>query len=136
MSRKPAPPRLTLDRTLVERLETLAERMRARMPEQADRLLTELGRARLVAPEKLPADVVTLGNRVTYRDDASGREQAVTLVWPDEADIDAGRISVLTPIGVALLGLPQGARFDWETRSGEVKELTVLAVTPAEGAGA
>lgn len=136
MSRKPAPPRLTLDRTLVERLETLAERLRARTPELADRLLTELGRAKLVAPDKLPADVVTLGNRVIYRDDASGREQAVTLVWPDEADIDAGRVSVLTPIGVALLGLPQGAQFEWATRSGEVKELTVLSVVPAQDAGA
>ena len=46
------------------------------------------------------------------------------------ADIDAGRVSVLTPIGVALIGLKAGSRFQWETRGGESRNLTVLAVVP------
>jgi regulator of nucleoside diphosphate kinase len=58
--------------------------------------------------------------------------QTVTLVYPQEADISKGRISVLTPIGTALIGLPVGKSIDWTTRTGETKRLTVLkACAPA-----
>jgi regulator of nucleoside diphosphate kinase len=61
----------------------------------------------------------------------------VTLVYPDEADITKGRVSVLTPIGTALIGVAAGNSIGWRTRSGEMKRLTVLQVrgsTPAERA--
>jgi regulator of nucleoside diphosphate kinase len=54
--------------------------------------------------------------------------QTVTLVLPGEADIAERKVSVLTPIGAALIGLAQGASIDWETRDGESRELTVLQV--------
>ena len=73
-----------------------------------------------------------IGSTITYRDEATGRDQTITLVWPEDADIAAGRASVMTPIGVALLGLAAGARFPWETRMGETRELTVLSVSPPE----
>lgn len=135
MARKPAPPRITIAADLLDHLEALASGAMTRQPDLADRLLTELARARIVQPAQMPADVVSIGNRVTYRDESNGREQVVTLVFPEDADIDAGRVSVMTPIGVALLGLQAGARFSWETRGGEMRDLTVVSVAPADAGG-
>lgn len=124
-------PRVIIDEGLLERLEKLAEGALARFPDLADRLLSELSRAKLVPAEKLPSDVVTIGNRVTYSDETTGKEQTVALVFPEEADIAEGRVSVLTPIGVALLGLREGARFNWQTRAGESRMLKVVRVEAA-----
>jgi regulator of nucleoside diphosphate kinase len=60
--------------------------------------------------------------------------QTVALVYPNEADISKGRISVLTPIGTALIGLPVGKSIDWTTRAGDTKRLTVLQVREPAGA--
>ena len=123
-------PQITIARETIDHLEALVEGAAARMPELADRLLDELSRARILPAARIPADVVGIGSRVTWRDETTGQEQTATLVWPEEADIDAGRASVLTPIGVALIGLKAGSRFQWETRGGESRNLTVLAVVP------
>lgn len=128
MSRLPRPQVIVAAETM-DRLERLVEATSARDPGLADRLLGELARARIVPAAKLPADVAGIGSAVTWRDETTGREQTAVLVWPEEADIAAGRASVLTPIGVALLGLRAGARFAWDTRAGETRELTVLSVT-------
>jgi len=130
MARTPRP-QVIIARETLDRLERMAEGMMARQPDLGDRLLDELARAKVVPAAKLPGDVAALGSAVTYRDESTGREQKVVLVWPEQADIAAGRASVLTPIGVALLGLRAGARFTWETRTGETRELTVVAVEPA-----
>ena len=123
-------PQITIAQETIDHLEALVEGASARMPALADRLLDELSRARILPATRIPADVVGIGSRVTWRDETTGHEQTATLVWPEEADIDAGRASVLTPIGVALIGLKAGARFQWETRAGEHRNLTVLAVSP------
>ncbi|MBL9073646.1 nucleoside diphosphate kinase regulator [Tabrizicola sp.] len=123
-------PQITIAQETVDHLEALVQGASARMPALAERLLEELSRARILPAARIPADVVGIGSRVTWRDETTGQEQTATLVWPEEADIDAGRASVLTPIGVALIGLKAGARFQWETRSGEHRDLTVLAVGP------
>ena len=123
-------PQITIAQETVDHLEALVEGASARMPALAERLLEELSRARILPAARMPADVVGIGSRVTWRDESTGHEQTATLVWPEEADIDAGRASVRTPIGVALIGLKAGARFQWETRSGEHRNLTVLAVGP------
>ena len=123
-------PQITIAQETVDHLEALVEGAAARMPVLADRLLDELSRARILPAARIPADVVGIGSRVTWRDETTGQEQTATLVWPEEADIDAGRVSVLTPIGVALIGLKAGSRFQWETRGGESRNLTVLAVVP------
>ena len=123
-------PQITIAQETVDHLEALVEGASARMPALAERLLEELSRARILPAARMPADVVGIGSRVTWRDESTGHEQTATLVWPEEADIDAGRASVLTPIGVALIGLKAGSRFQWETRSGELRDLTVLSVGP------
>ena len=92
--------------------------------------MDEIARAKLVAPDKLRTDVVTIGSEVTYRDLTTDRLQTVIVVYPEDADIDQHRISVLTPIGVALLGLTAGATISWATRDDEMRQLEVLTVQP------
>lgn len=128
MSRKPAPPKIIISRDQMDTLERLAEGALSRNPDLADRLLGELSRAKVVGPGALPADVAGIGDSIAFRDEATGKDQQVTLVLPEDADIAAGRVSVLTPIGVALIGLRAGSRFNWETRLGESRNLTVLDV--------
>jgi regulator of nucleoside diphosphate kinase len=109
-------------------LEGLADGMMKRQPTLADRLFDEIGRARIAAPSKMPKNVVGMGSTVTYRDETTGREKSVTLVYPEDADITRLRVSVMTPIGVALLGLAEGASFYWDTRENQRRMLTIIRV--------
>jgi regulator of nucleoside diphosphate kinase len=93
----------------------------------AEALLDELERAKVVADDRLPATVVRMGSRVRFRSPGAG-EKLVELVYPVDADIAAGRISVLTPVGAALIGLSGGQSISWETRDGREQELTVVEV--------
>jgi regulator of nucleoside diphosphate kinase len=94
-------------------------------PEQSDDLLYELERARVV--DDAPGDIVRMGSTVRYRTD-TGQEPTVTLVYPADADITEGRISVLTPIGTALIGLRVGQSITWRDRAHKRHMLTLLAV--------
>ena len=123
-------PKIHLDKTLVGRLEALAASVMRRSPEVGERLIDEIARAKLVAPDKMRDDVVTIGSGVTYRDLDMAREHTVAVVYPENANIDEGRISVLTPVGVALLGLSPGATISWVTRDDETRQLEVLEVRP------
>lgn len=128
----PQDPPIVLDAAWSDRLEELAAvAIRRGLGSIGDRLMAEVARATVLASEDMPADVVNIGSRVRYRDEVTGREQAVSLVLPQEVDIDRRRISVLTPIGAALIGLKVGASIGWETREGEERRLTVLEVAPA-----
>ncbi len=117
------------------RLYTLAEDATRRMPAVSGYLLDELERATQVPVDQLPPDAVTMGSRVTYRDDATGRERAVTLVFPGEENADAAAVSILTPVGAALFGMRPGAVIDWQTPAGQNRTLTVLAVEPPRRGG-
>lgn len=110
-----------------ERLTGLATAAIERIPEVAEELLAEMDRAKIVAPAKLPADVVRMGSFVTFDSD-SAQHRRVQLVYPGEADIEQGRISVLTPIGAALIGLAAGQSIAWTARDGKKHVLTVTAV--------
>ncbi|MDK3075656.1 nucleoside diphosphate kinase regulator [Sedimentitalea sp. JM2-8] len=128
-NRRARNPKIVINADDLDHLEALAEGAMARNIDLADRLLDELGRAKVVPAAKMPANVAAIGNTVTYRDETSGQERTVTLVYPEDADIAQGKISVMTPIGVALLGLPEGASFHWDTRSEQRRTLTVIAVS-------
>ena len=106
-----------------ETLADLALSIERRMPAVSALLLREAGRARLHKPANIPADVVTMGSVVTFVDAASGAPRTVTLVYPSDADIAEGRISILTPVGAALIGLRAGQSILWPDRT-----LTVLGV--------
>ena len=73
-------------------------------------------------------DLVTMGSSVEFRDDVTGQVRRVVLVYPDKADVTAGRISVLTPVGAALIGMSKNQSIDWETPARERRSLTVLSV--------
>lgn len=109
-------------------LSRIAEGASDTMPELAAELSLELDRARILPEGRNSAEHVRIGSSVTYRDETTGKEATVTLVWPQDADIAARKISVVTPIGVALIGMASGRSIDWTTRSGEVKRLTVIEV--------
>ena len=121
-------PKIVISTECLTKLEALAEGAMRRNPDLADRLLGEIGRARIVPMAKLPANVVAIGRAVTYRDETTKQEKTVIPVFPEDADIADGRISILTPIGVALIGLAEGASLDWDTRDGQRRVLTVLRV--------
>ncbi|HEV2566311.1 MAG TPA: nucleoside diphosphate kinase regulator [Microvirga sp.] len=124
-----AKPRITLTAADHDKLSTLAEAALHTMPDVARELAEELDRAQILPKGKPCAGAVYMGCEVDFRDDTTGRVQTVTLVYPHEADISQGRISVLTPIGTALIGLPLGQSIGWTTRTGELKRLTVLRVS-------
>ncbi len=123
------PPPITLCSADEERLSSLATAAAQRSPEVARRLLEEIDRARLLPPEEMPANVVAMHAHVEYRDEATGATQRVQLVYPHEADIARGRISVLTLVGAGLIGLAEGQSILWPTQDGRERVLTVLRVS-------
>jgi regulator of nucleoside diphosphate kinase len=122
-------PRIAIREKDFQTLSRLAELATKSMPDVASYLEHELERARIVSGPAASARVVGMGSKVEYLDEATGRVHAVTLVYPAESDIEKGRVSILTPIGAALLGLSQGQSIEWSTRSGEPRQLTVLALS-------
>lgn len=110
------------------RLTQLANAAMDRMPNLASGLAEELERADVIPAGRNLDGIVCVGNEVEFRDDTSGNVRMVELVYPEAADIEAGRISVLTPVGTALLGLRVGDTIDWETPAGESRSLTIIAV--------
>lgn len=110
----------------LERLEAVMTGM-ATNPTAA-LLENELARARVVPSEEVPADVVTMNSRVRYVDVRSGEEREVTLVYPNAANFEMGRVSVLAPVGAALLGLAVGDEIDWPMPAGDERRLRVVAV--------
>jgi regulator of nucleoside diphosphate kinase len=110
-----------------ERLTAFANALAERIPDLADDLLTELERATVVPSDAIPAGVVRMGSTVTFRA-GSGATRRVRLVYPAEADLSVGRISIATSVGVALIGLSADQEFTWVARDGRSHTLTVLAV--------
>ncbi len=121
-------PAITLGAADFSRLDQLASVAEYKLPEVATFLGKELERARVVPPREVAADVVTMGSRVLFEDDA-GEKHDVTLVYPEDADMEEHRMSVLTPVGAALIGLKVGQSIHWRTRSDEDRTLKVLKVT-------
>lgn len=99
-----------------------------RNQEAAEALESELVDAKIVAPEEVPADVVTMNSKVRFVDEDAGGERIVTLVYPKDAAADEGKISVLAPVGAALLGLSVGQRIEWPVPGGRVKRLRIAEV--------
>ena len=89
----------------------------------------ELGRAQIVEAAAIPPDVVTMNSRVRFRDAETQDELEVTLVYPKSADVEKGRISVLAPVGSALLGLSVGQSIRWPLPGGNSRHLRVVHVT-------
>lgn len=91
-------------------------------------LRAELERAVVVPPRTVPRDVVTMHSRVRYVDETSGQRREIQVVYPAEADVAQGKVSVLAPVGAALLGLAVGQVIEWNFPGG-VRRLRVEEVT-------
>jgi len=121
-------PNIRISQSDHARLSALASTFAARNPEESDELLAEIERARVVADGWVSSGTVRMGSTVTFKPD-SGDRKTVTLVYPGEADISAGKVSILTPIGTALIGLSAGQSIMWTARDGRRHELLVLGVS-------
>ena len=98
-------------------------------PDLSKMLLDEIERAEIHAPDALPPDVVTIGSEVEVLDAHTGTTRQLRLVLPSEADVDAGRVSILTPMGAGLIGLRKGQSIEGPYRTGETRMLKILKVT-------
>lgn len=118
-------PTIYLTQQDLSRLLNLVESQPGKRPEKLE---SELVRAKVVPREKIPEDVVTMNSRVIFENETTRERREVTLVYPGNADIDAGRISVLVPVGTALLGLRVGQSIDWELPGGAKQRYRIVEV--------
>ena len=110
-----------------ERLSALIEKTRERDPmdrENLKKLETELDRAEIVDAKDISKKVITMRSRVRLKDLVSGKANTYSLVFPSEADFSQGKISVLAPIGTAILGYKSGDTIEWPVPSG-VRKLKI-----------
>jgi regulator of nucleoside diphosphate kinase len=121
-------PRILISKADEKRLTAIATAASQRVPEASAALLSELERADVLPEAAMPADVVRIGSIIEFEVD-DGRRLKVQLVLPENADINAGKISVLTPVGAALIGLSPGQAMEWSGNDGKERLLTVLAVS-------
>ncbi|MDH1263975.1 nucleoside diphosphate kinase regulator [Pseudomonas sp. GD03944] len=119
-------PSITITRLDLQRLERLLDSLDDFGP-GAEALQAELDRAEVVGHDQVPAGVVTMNSRVHCREESSGKDYHLTLVYPEDAGGE-GTVSILAPVGSALLGLSVGQHIDWSAPSGKVLKLTLLAV--------
>ena len=121
-------PSITVSTLDVERLESLmAQAPRAALP-NVEALETELARASVVDPEQMPADIATMNSVVRYRDLATQQAHRVTLVYPQHLASTENGLSVLAPVGSALLGLRVGQSIHWQVPGGRLIELELLGI--------
>jgi regulator of nucleoside diphosphate kinase len=112
---------IVVTRPDLERLRILIETARARRRWEEMHLLAladELESAEVVEPDCVPPDVVTMRSRVRVLDMVSGKKATYTICYPTEANFEAGRLSVLAPIGTALLGYREGDVIEWPVPGG------------------
>jgi len=120
------------------RLNGLIDRTRERNSvdrEYLNKLEAELDRAEIVDPKDIPPDVITMRSKVRLKDLVSGDSNTYSLVFPTEADFAEGKISVLAPIGTAILGYRQGDTIEWPVPSGLRKLKVEEVLYQPESAG-
>ena len=91
-------------------------------------LRRELERALVVSSALVPADVATMNSRVRYMDEKDGARRTVSLVYPSDAEVAKGKVSVLAPVGTALLGLSEGQSIEWDFPDGSCRRLKLEQV--------
>lgn len=111
-----------------ERLDRLLEKPQYANQPVALALNAELDRAEMCSPEDMPADIVTMNSRVKFRDLKSGEEHVRTLVYPANLTDSDSQLSVMAPVGAALLGLRVGSTIEWALPGGSQIHLEVLGL--------
>jgi regulator of nucleoside diphosphate kinase len=120
-------PPITVSRIDLERIEALLERLPAAEADKLDALRAELDRADVVEPAAMPQHIVTMNSTVTFEDESNGEKLTLTLVYPAAAGAH-GTVSILAPVGSALLGLARDQQIDWPTPDGRKRRLKVLEI--------
>jgi regulator of nucleoside diphosphate kinase len=122
-------PKIVISSLDAERLELLLESL----PDDAfpgrDDLEAELDRAEIVDPAEIPPTVVTMNSTVRFRIESSSKEFHLKLVYPKDTDASGSTISILAPVGSALLGLSKGDAIEWPKPGGGVLRVRIEEVT-------
>lgn len=113
----------------VERLETLLDSLPRDAFPGKDDLEAELARADIVEPEDVPPDVITMNSTVRFHVESSAEQFTLTLVYPKDMDSSSGKISILAPVGSALIGLSVGDAIEWPGPGGRVVRVRIDEVT-------
>ena len=121
-------PSIVISSSDLERLETLLDRPQHAGSAGADLLRREINRADIRSPQDMPADVITMNSTARFLNVDSSEARELSLVYPGEADMAQGRVSVLAPVGCALLGLSVGQEIDWPGPDGRQLRLRVEEV--------
>ena len=124
-----ARPRIHLIAAECDALSALALTARHKHPRTSAMLLAELDRADVCEPGELPAQTVAMNSRLEFVDEGTGACRTVQLVYPRDADIAAGRVSILTPVGAGLIGMTAGSSIRWPDRDGHDRMLRIVSVT-------
>lgn len=93
-----------------------------------DDLEYELDRAQIIKETEAPSDLVTMNSRVRYLNLDTNKESEITIVYPKDANLSEGRVSVLASLGSALIGLREGEVIDWTFPDDSSKKLKVIKV--------
>lgn len=112
----------------IERIEQLLEQPKWSKVIGVEALRAELARATIVEPGAMPADVVTMNSTAHVEDESSGEAHELTLVYPRDADGAPGKVSVLAPVGSAMLGLRVGQSIEWQMPGGRQVRLRVTSI--------
>jgi regulator of nucleoside diphosphate kinase len=122
-------PKIVISSRDIERLEILLGSLAGQEFPGRDALEAELARAEIVEPQDVPPTVVTMNSTVRFRVESSSKEFHLTLVYPKDADASGGTISILAPVGSALLGLSVGDEIEWPAPGGGVLRVRIEEVT-------
>ena len=121
-------PKIILTSQDLERLEALLEALPSNALPGKEALLSELGRAEIVEPDQIPPSVVTMNSTVRFRIDSSGEDYCLTLVYPKDIDDTGKKISILAPVGSALLGLSTGDEIEWPSPGGGTIKVRIVEI--------
>ncbi|NOJ02011.1 nucleoside diphosphate kinase regulator [Vibrio kanaloae] len=121
-------PDITLSSLDVDRIYDLMESLPRNSP-STEQLEQELERGTILEPDQLPDNIVTMNSTVTFSIDATKKEFSLTLVYPKDVDSSGTKISILAPIGSALIGLSTGHSIQWTKPDGSQVDVTILDIT-------
>tara|TARA_R110002167_G_C12706082_1_gene654601 strand:+ start:19075 stop:19500 length:426 start_codon:yes stop_codon:yes gene_type:complete len=118
-------PEITISSLDAQRLFTLIESLPTKKMVGISELEEELARAIIVDPKEIPTTIVTMNSTVKFTVEASREEFLMTLVYPKDLDLKGDKISILAPVGSALLGLAQGDQIEWPKPGGGLIKITI-----------
>lgn len=121
-------PKITVSSTDLQRIEKLLDQLPANAFPGRIALEDELNRADVLDPHNIPPNVVTMNSVVRFRVSSSQEEFCLTLVYPKDMDSSESKISILAPVGSALLGLAEGDEIEWPNPGGQMLRVQIVEI--------